>query len=117
MNREELIYSIIGNGYFSTTYCRKCKRHLWPLTFFCNTCYSRTRYKRINNKGILIEKSYSHFATRKGSFGIGEFGEIRIIGTIDESIEVKDEIKISLMKISDSRLEVEFKKLNKKKFL
>ncbi|MDQ4074594.1 MAG: hypothetical protein M3162_09880 [Thermoproteota archaeon] len=61
-----------------------------------------------------MEKSYSHFTAKRGSFGIGEFGGIRIIGTIDGNVEVKDKIKISSMKISNSRLEVEFKKLNKK---
>ncbi len=113
MNRDEIIYSIIEKGYFSTTYCHKCKRYLWPLNFFCNTCFSKTRLKKIINKGILLEKSYSHFGIKKGSFGIGEFGEIRIIGTIHENIEVKDKIKISSMKVSNSRIDVEFKKLNK----
>jgi uncharacterized OB-fold protein len=111
LNREESIYKIIGNGHFSATYCPKCRRYLWPLNFFCNICLNKTRYRKINNKGILLEKSYSHFETKKGSFGIGEFGEIRIIGTIDENAEVNDKIKISSMKVSNSRLDMKFKKI------
>lgn len=113
-----ILYDIILNkaksGSFFTTYCNRCKLFFWPPNFYCKVCYKKTRFKLINKKGVLLETSFSNIVGIKGHYGIGEFSNIRILGTIDNNLKVSDRIRISHLLIKDKKVEIGFSKLRPK---
>jgi uncharacterized OB-fold protein len=111
MNLKEKILEKINNGTFVSTFCPKCKKYMWPPSNNCKECFTTTELKDIYNKGILLEKSYSHMVGQQGYFGIGDFSGIRIIGKMESNIEIDEIILISKLKINDNnKILVEFKK-------
>jgi len=115
MNLKEEIFKKINEGIFQSTFCSKCNKYSWPPNNHCKNCFKKTRLKKIDNKGILLEKSYSHLLGQQNYFGIGDFSGIRIIGTVEKSIKIQDTIVISKIRLDNDRISVEFNKLEKKK--
>jgi uncharacterized OB-fold protein len=115
MNLKEQIFEKIKDGKFQSTFCSKCNQYNWPPCNNCKNCFKKTRLKKIDNKGILLEKSYSHLSDQHDYFGIGDFSGIRIIGTVDKNIEINDKIIISNIRLDNDRISLEFRKLEKKK--
>ena len=60
------------------TECKKCNKLVWPNCKFCSICLEKTRKRDVNNIGKIIEFSKKD----KTIFCIGEFEQIRIIGTL-----------------------------------
>ncbi len=115
MNLKEIIFEKIKDGVFTSTFCSYCKRHIWPPSQYCKDCFKKTKLKKINNKGILLEMSYSHILNQENYFGIGDFSGIRVIGTIvDKNIKINDLIAIYKIKVDNEKILLEFNKLNKK---
>ena len=111
MNIKEKILEKIKEGIFEVTFCTKCQEYIWPPTYNCKSCFNCTVLREIENKGILLEKSFSYLLNSQNFFGIGEFNKIRIIGTINNEIKVNDEILIKSIKTIDERISLEFKKV------
>lgn len=115
MKLLEFIIKSADKGTFITTYCFSCKIHIWPPNLYCNTCFKKTGFKKINRKGVLLEKSFSNLPDIKGYYGIGEFSGIRIIGSVDKSVLPEDTIRISQVGIKDNKLDLEFSKIKRLK--
>ena len=111
MNIKEKILEKIKEGIFEVTFCNQCQEYIWPPRYNCNSCFKSTILKEIENKGILLEKSFSYLSNNQSFFGIGEFNKIRIIGTINDEIKINDAISIKNLKTIDNRISLEFKKL------
>ncbi|MGN6623244.1 MAG: hypothetical protein ACTHKK_03800 [Candidatus Nitrosocosmicus sp.] len=114
MNIKEKIFTKINEqGLFLCTYCRNCNIYNWPPNNNCKKCFKNTKLKKINNKGIILEISYSHLPNQNSYFGIGDFSGIRILGTVDKNISVNDFIIIDEAKVIDNKILLIFKKLPK----
>jgi uncharacterized protein len=115
MNLKESILAKIKDEIFFITFCIKCKKYNWPPSYNCKYCFRKTILKKLYNKGILLEVSYSHLPDQNNYFGIGEFSGIRILGMVDGDIKINDAIAISKIKVNDGRISVEFNRLKIKK--
>ncbi|WP_458721275.1 hypothetical protein [Candidatus Nitrosocosmicus sp. R] len=115
MKLLEFIIKSAAKGTLITTYCFSCKIHFWPPNRYCNTCFKKTGFKKINRKGVLLEKSFSNLPDIKGYYGIGEFSGIRIIGSVDKNVLPEDTIRISQVGIKDNKLDLEFSKIKRLK--
>ena len=114
MNLKEKIFEKIKDGTFSSTYCTRCKKHVWPPCNNCKECFGITELKDVYNKGILLEISYSHIVGQEGYFGIGDFSGLRIIGKLDSNVELGEAISISKVRANkDNKIIIEFDKLFK----
>ncbi|MBA3285100.1 MAG: hypothetical protein H0U27_08585 [Nitrosopumilus sp.] len=112
MNLKEKIFEKIKDGTFLSTSCNQCKKHIWPPSNNCKECFQITELKDVDNKGILLEISYSHIVDQKGYFGIGDFSGLRIIGKVNSNIEIGEPISISKVTANkDNKIIVEFDKL------
>lgn len=56
----------------------------------------------------MLEKTQSNILGREGTFGIGEFGGIRLIGTIKEDVRIGEVIRIHEIGIKNGRLDIKF---------
>ncbi len=115
MNLKEEVFKKINDGIFQCTFCSKCNKYSWPPSNYCKNCFKKTRLKKIEYKGILLEKSYSHLSDQQNYFGIGDFSGVRIIGTVNKRIQIHDTIVISKIRLENDKISVEFNKLEKKK--
>ena len=114
MNLKGKMFEKIKDGTFFCTFCTRCKRHVWPPCNNCKECFGITELKDVDNKGILLEISYSHIADQQGYFGIGDFSGLRIIGKVDSNIEIGGHISISKVRANkDNKIIVEFDKSSK----
>ncbi len=111
MNLKEKIFEKIRDGTFSSTFCHQCKKYIWPPSNNCKECFKITNLKDVDNKGILLEISYSHIVYQQGYFGIADFSGLRIIGRVDSNIEIGDFISISKVSANnDNKILIEFEK-------
>jgi uncharacterized OB-fold protein len=111
MNLKETIFKKFKDGIFINTFCPHCKKQNWPPSNNCRDCFKKTIFKKIENKGILLEMSYSHIPKQENFFGIGYFSGIRILGTIvNKNLKVNDSIAIHNIKIINDKISLEFKK-------
>ncbi len=112
MNLKKTILKKFKDGIFVNTFCPQCKKQNWPPSNNCKDCFNKTILKKIDNKGILLEMSYSHIQNQENFFGIGDFSGIRILGTVaNKNIKVNDSIVIQNIKIIDNKISLEFNKL------
>jgi uncharacterized protein len=110
-----IVFETAKKGILITTYCFSCKIHIWPPNHYCNCCFKKAGFRKINRKGVLLEKSFSNLSDLRGYYGIGEFSGIRMIGSVEEDIAPDDEIKISQVSIKDNKLSLEFIKIKIKR--
>jgi uncharacterized OB-fold protein len=115
MNLKESILNKITDGSFLITFCIKCEKYNWPPGYNCKYCFKKTILKKLFNKGVLLEMSYSHLPDQNNYFGIGEFSGIRILGMVNGDIKINDAIAISKIKVNNDRISVEFSKFKRKK--
>ncbi len=114
MNLKEKMFEKIKDGTFLSSFCDQCKKHVWPPSNNCKECFGITELKDVDNKGILLEISYSHIVDQKGYFGIGDFSGLRVIGKANSYIEIGEPISISKVRANkDNKIIVEFDKLYK----
>ena len=111
MNLKESILAKIKDRIFFITFCIKCNKYNWPPSYNCKYCFRKTILKKLDNKGILLEVSYSHLPDQNNYFGIGEFSGIRFLGKVVGDIKVNDAIMISKIKVNDGRISAEFNRL------
>ncbi len=116
MNLKKTIFEKIKDGFFTSTFCSKCKKQNWPPSHYCKDCFKKTKLKKIDNKGIILEVSYSHIPNQENYFGIGDFSGLRILGTIvDKNTKINDLIAINKVKVDNDKISIEFRKLVDKK--
>ena len=111
MNLKEEIFKEIDKGLFICTFCLNCNIYNWPPNNNCKKCLKKTRLRKIINKGVILEISYSHLPNQKSFFGIGNFSGIRILGTIDKNMQTNDLIIIDKVSIIDNKISFIFKKV------
>ncbi len=111
MTLKEKMFEKIKDGTLLSTFCTRCKKYVWPPCNNCKDCFGITELKDVDNKGILLEISYSHIVDQQGYFGIGDFSGLRIIGKVDSNIEIGEPISISKVRANkDNKIIVEFYK-------
>jgi uncharacterized OB-fold protein len=115
MTLVDIILDTANKGNLITTYCFNCKIHIWPPNHYCNSCSKKTGFKKINRKGVLVEKSFSNIPDLIGYYGVGEFSGIRVMGRVDKSILPNDRIRISKVSIKENKLSLEFTKIKIKR--
>ena len=111
----DIIINYAEKGILLTTFCFSCKIHIWPPNRYCKFCFNKTGFRKINRKGILLEKSFSNLSDLVGYYGIGEFSGIRIIGSVDQSVLPYDRIRISQVGVKNNKLDLEFSKIGVKR--
>ncbi len=114
MTIRDTLIKKMKEGSFYCTFCSYCTKYTWPPSNYCKRCFKKTKFKKINNHGILLEMSYSHMPNQQCLFGIGDFSGIRIIGAVDKDINVYDLIKINKATVIDDKILLEFIKLYSK---
>lgn len=68
-------------GKFVITYCRLCKKNIWPPMKNCPHCLNKTSKKFLKNSiGTLLDFSYS--MKDSAFFGIVEMHDIKLVGEI-----------------------------------
>jgi uncharacterized protein len=115
MTLVDIIFDTANKGILITTYCFHCKIPIWPPNHHCNSCFKKTGFKKINRKGVLIEKSFSNIPDLIVYYGVGEFSGIRMIGSVDKHVFPNDRIIISKVSIKDNKLSLEFTKIKIKR--
>jgi len=113
LNLRDKVFANIKDNKISMTFCSNCKKYIWPPSYFCKNCFNKTKIKRLNNKGRLIEITFSNYLNQKIYFGIGDFSGIKIIGATNNLIEIDREIIISKVNIRDNKLEIVFSEIAK----
>lgn len=113
MNLREKVFANIKDNKISMTFCTNCKLYIWPPSYFCKNCFNITKIKRLNNKGKLIEITFSNILNEKIYYGIGDFSGIKIIGSTSIPITVNKEIMISKVNIRDNKLDIVFSEVIK----
>ncbi len=112
MNLKEIIFDKIKSGVFLVPYCNICIKFMWPPSYYCNICFRKTYLKKVENNGIMLEKSFSNLPFQNNYFGIGNFSNIIILGKMDKEVKIMDRIRISKIEIKDNKLDIKFEKLN-----
>jgi uncharacterized protein len=112
MNLLNSVLENASNGKLVTSFCRKCNMYIWPPNYACSLCNSKASLREIKRDGILLEKARSFIAGKEGSFGIGEFNGIRLIGTINEDARVGKPIRIQEIGLRNGRLDLRFTDLS-----
>ena len=75
----------LKNGKFVCSECPKCDKLVWPPSDFCNTCFSKVKWRQVSKKGKLIEFSRKDNAI----FCIAEFeNTIRIMGELETESKI-----------------------------
>ena len=95
-------------GKFVTSFCSECRKHIWPPNKYCNLCYSKAVLKGVPSNGVLVSKSISYMTDKWGYFGLGEFNGIRIIGTIEQSLNIGDRIVICNVHEINGKIDLTF---------
>jgi uncharacterized protein len=108
MNLFDSILVSASKGRLVTSFCNKCEKYIWPPNYVCNLCYSKASFRKVNDEGILLEKAHSSILGKEGSFGVGEFSGIRLIGNINDGVKVGDSIKIQQIRVKNGRLDIKF---------
>lgn len=93
---------------FVTSFCLKCNKYIWPPNSSCNLCYSSAVLKGVNSNGVLLSKSISYVGGKRSYFGLGEFNEIRILGTIERSLNIGDRIIICKVRETNGKIDLKF---------
>jgi uncharacterized OB-fold protein len=106
MNLFNSILASASKGRLVTSFCKKCDKYIWPPKYFCILCYSKASFREVKDEGILLEKSHSSILGKEGSFGVGEFSGIRLIGRINDEVNVGDSIKIQEIGVKNGRLDI-----------
>ena len=108
MNLFNSIFENASNGKLVTSFCKKCNKYIWPPNYACSLCNSKASFREVKRDGILLEKAHSYIAGKEGSFGIGEFSGIRLIGTTNEDAKVGEPIRIQELRMRNGRLDIIF---------
>ncbi|HSA75773.1 MAG TPA: zinc ribbon domain-containing protein [Candidatus Nitrosocosmicus sp.] len=108
MNLFNSILVSASKGRLVTSFCRNCDKYIWPPNYVCNLCYSKASFQEVKGEGILLEKAHSSILGKEGSFGVGEFSGIRLIGTLNDGVKVGDSIKIQEIRVKNERLDIKF---------
>ncbi|CDI05601.1 Zn-ribbon domain-containing OB-fold protein [Candidatus Nitrosotenuis uzonensis] len=83
----------LKNGKLLAGHCTRCKNIVWPPSEFCSRCFGRTKWDEIKEHGILLE-----YSSKDGkSFGIVEFGTIRMMGTISNPERARPGSRVKLI--------------------
>lgn len=95
-------------GKFVTSFCLECRKYIWPPNGYCNFCYSEAVLKDVTSNGVLVSKSISYMMDKWRYFGLGEFDGIRIIGTIEQSLNIGDRIIIRNVRETNGKIDLKF---------
>lgn len=100
----------LKNNNFVCGECLKCKKIVWPPSEFCNICLGNVSWRKIIREAVLLE--YAH---KNGEcFCVAEMeGQIRIIGTILEPLELKIGQRLYLEKCDYDNTEKYFFRIQK----
>ncbi len=84
----------LANGEFKIAFCNTCSKKVWPPSYFCSNCFTKTELKKFETVGTVLEFTTSHVNNSRGTFGIVDLAGIRIVGAICgellyEGIEVR----------------------------
>lgn len=72
--------SELKNGRFVCSECVKCNKLVWPPSNFCNSCFSKVRWRQVSTTAVLVEFSKKNDTV----FCIAEFeGIIRVMGSLE----------------------------------
>ena len=74
----------LRKGDFRVSICIRCRRKTWPPSKCCHYCLSKTKLKRMNLTGKLLEFSTSRLKSRSSAFGIIQMDGVAVLGSISE---------------------------------
>jgi uncharacterized OB-fold protein len=76
--------SHLRSGDFRVSICICCRRKTWPPSKRCQYCLSKTKLKRMNLTGKLVEFSISRIKSCPSVFGIIQMNGIAVLGSISD---------------------------------
>lgn len=71
----------LEQGRFLVPVCTRCGKKTWPPSSTCPLCYSKTKLRKVNDRGVLVEFASSRVKGREGFFGIVEMDGFRLMGS------------------------------------
>ena len=74
----------LRKGDFRVSICIRCRRKTWPPSKSCHYCLSKTKLKRMNLTGKLLEFSTSRLKSRSSAFGVIQMDGVAVLGSISE---------------------------------
>ena len=74
----------LRKGDFRITTCISCRRKTWPPSKRCQYCLSKTKLKRINLRGKVLEFSTSELKNCPSKFGIIQMNGVTLLGSISD---------------------------------
>jgi uncharacterized protein len=93
---QEFIDSL-NRGEFRLPICTSCKAKVWPPSYYCPRCLSKTSLQIIDTNGILLYFTMSYLKGMEGCYGLVEMSGIKLIGRFDE-LELKDGLEVKMVR-------------------
>ena len=97
----------LNESYLIITECKKCDKLIWPRCNFCDSCLTKTSARKIKDIGKIVEFSQKD----KIIFCVGEFEQIRIVGTLyanSNDVFPNSKIKLHVKKKSNNKYSYSF---------
>ena len=77
--------------------CGSCKIKVWPPSYYCPRCYSKTSLEIVKTTGILLEFTNSYIESREVTFGLVDMSGIKLLGAFDTS-ELREGQNVKMVK-------------------
>jgi uncharacterized protein len=65
--------------------CGSCKIKIWPPSYYCPRCYSKTSLEIVKTTGTLLEFTNSYVENTEVTFGLVDMSGIKLLGSFDTS--------------------------------
>jgi len=97
MNLKEFIESL-KRGEFRLPVCSSCTAKVWPPSYHCPGCLSKTSLQVVNTKGTLLYFTRSYVKGLEGGYGLIEMAGIKLIGSFDRLLEPKEGLQVKMVR-------------------
>jgi uncharacterized OB-fold protein len=94
---EEFI-DALKRGEFRLPVCSTCRTRVWPPSYHCPACLAKTSLQIVDTNGILLYFTRSYVKGIEGCYGLIEMAGIKLIGSFDTLLELKEGLKVKMVK-------------------
>jgi uncharacterized OB-fold protein len=94
---QEFIDSL-NRGEFRVPVCNLCNSKVWPPSYYCSGCLSKTSLQIVDTKGTLLYFTTSYLKGIEGCYGLVDMAGIKVIGSFDELLELKEGLQVKMVR-------------------
>jgi uncharacterized OB-fold protein len=94
---QEFIDSL-KRGEFRLPICNSCRAKVWPPSYHCPGCLSKTSLQVVDTNGVLLYFTTSYLRGMEGCYGLIEMAGIKLIGSFDKLLELKDGLDVRMVR-------------------